>query len=179
MALTAPHPESWVGNWTWPLPGDASCARRARTLVVDTLASLTVPIDTVRDAELMVSELATNALQHADGHQPYELWLGSTESGELICAIFDTLRMRTLTEAAAVEDCDFGRGLGIVAALSNGRWGMYPTWSRSEPHVAGKAVWFGCPVTPPFATISCRSVQCAQGPDTFVNSPHRPRSGLS
>jgi hypothetical protein len=144
MALTALDPKSWVGGWTWPLPGDATCARHARGLVAETLASLAVPIDTVRDVELMVSELATNALQHAIGHQPYELWLSPVEDCEVVCAIFDTLRMDTLAGGASLENCDFGRGLGIVAALSNGRWGMYPTWSRRHPHVAGKAVWFGC-----------------------------------
>jgi hypothetical protein len=147
MALTALDPKSWVGGWTWSLPGDATCPRRARALVVHTLTPLAVPTETVRDVELMVSELATNAHQHADGHQPFELWLAPTDGRELVCAVFDTLRMPALPGEAGLENCDFGRGLAIVAELSNGRWGMYSTWSRRHPRVAGKAVWFGCPVT--------------------------------
>jgi hypothetical protein len=149
MALTALHPESWAGGWSWPLPGDATCARRARALVVDTLTMLAVPAATIADAELMVSELATNAHQHAGGHVPYELWLSVVDHRELLCAIFDTLQIRSLAQSFSLEKCDFGRGLGIVAELSGGQWGMYRAWSRRLPHVAGKAVWFGCPVVPP------------------------------
>ena len=155
MALTALHPEAWAGGWTWPLPGDATCAHRARALVVDTLTTLAVPAETVGDAELMVSELATNALQHAVGHVPYELWLSVVDERELYCAIFDTLRMRRLQRTTSLEKCDFGRGLGIVAELSRGRWGMCRAWSQRLPNVAGKVVWFGCPVLPAGAiTIS-------------------------
>src|SRR5262245_1737399 len=145
MALTALHPEPWpwAGGWIWPLPGDATCARRARVLVVDTLTTLAVPAETIGDAELMVSELATNAHQHADGHMPYELWLNVVDDRELFCAIFDTLQVCTLAAVTTLEKCDFGRGLGIVAELSRGRWGMCRTRSRRAPHVAGKAVWFG------------------------------------
>jgi hypothetical protein len=146
MALTALDPKSWVRGWTWLLPGDATCARQARALVVDTLAPLAVPRETVRDIELMASELATNALQHAAEHQPYELWLAFADKGEVVCAIFDALRLPSLSGSARLEDCDFGRGLGIVADLSGGRWGMYPTRSRRHPEVTGKAVWFACPV---------------------------------
>ncbi len=149
MALTALHQEPWAGGWTWPLPGDATCARRARSLVVDTLTQLAVPAETIGDAELMVSELATNAHQHADGHMPYELWLSVVDERELFCAIFDALQIRTLAGTTTLEKCDFGRGLGIVAELSRGRWGMCRAWSRRVPHVAGKAVWFGYPIVPP------------------------------
>jgi hypothetical protein len=149
MALSALHPESWTGGWTWPLPGDATCASRARALVTGTLTTLAVPNETLGDAELMVSELATNAYQHATGHVPYELWLSVVGDRELFCAIFDTLRMHTLAHTISLEKCDFGRGLGIVAELSRGRWGIHRAWSRRVPHVAGKVVWFGCAIAPP------------------------------
>jgi hypothetical protein len=141
MAMTALEPGVWVGGWTWPLPSDATGAREARALVRDTLTSLALPSETVLDAELMVSELATNAHQHAGEHQPHELWLGVADR-QVFCAIFDSLRMNTLSGRATLENCDFGRGLGIVGELSHGCWGMYPTWSRQEPSVHGKAVWF-------------------------------------
>jgi hypothetical protein len=148
MALTALHQELWGGGWSWPLPGDATCARRARALVVDTLATLAVPEETIDDAELMVSELAANAHQHAGGHVPFELWLTVIDRKELYCAIFDTLRVRALPGPMSANSCDFGRGLGIVAELSRGHWGMSRAWSQRLPRVAGKAVWFGCPVEP-------------------------------
>jgi hypothetical protein len=154
MALPALDPKSWVRGWTWSLPGDPTCARHARTLVSDTLTPLAVPRETVRDIELMVSELATNALRHAAGHQPFELWLALSADREVVCAIFDTLRVASLTGPARLENCDFGRGLAIVAELSGGRWGMYPTRSRRHPEVIGKAVWFACPVARPVAASS-------------------------
>jgi hypothetical protein len=153
MALTALDTKSWVRGWTWSLPDDATCARRARMLITATLTPLVVCTETVRDIALMASELATNALQHAPGYQPYELWLALADDREAICAIFDTLRVPALTGAPDLADCDFGRGLAIVAELSDGRWGMYPTWSRQHPEMAGKAVWFACPVTLTVAMI--------------------------
>ncbi|MFC7729567.1 hypothetical protein [Actinomadura keratinilytica] len=37
---------------------------------------------------------------------------------------------------------DCGRGLSIVAQMSQGRWGLVHTLSRLGPPVPGKAVWF-------------------------------------
>ncbi|TMQ91924.1 ATP-binding protein [Actinomadura soli] len=71
-------------GWVWALPGGAGCAGHARRVLRDALASLGVPPDAIADAQLMVSELATNAHQHAGEHGPHELWLylGENEPGE-------------------------------------------------------------------------------------------------
>ncbi|MFI0370530.1 ATP-binding protein [Actinomadura sp. 1N219] len=71
-------------GWVWALPGGAGCAGHARRVLRDALASLGVPRDAIADAQLMVSELATNAHQHAGEHGPHELWLylGENETGE-------------------------------------------------------------------------------------------------
>lgn len=62
-------------GWVWALPGGSGCAGHARRVLRDALASLGVPRDAIADAQLMVSELATNAHQHAGEHGPHELWL--------------------------------------------------------------------------------------------------------
>src|ERR1700730_6943495 len=54
----------------WTLPTDATCAKRARDLVDDTLTVLGVDREVIRDAKLMVSELATNSYRHAQEHPP-------------------------------------------------------------------------------------------------------------
>lgn len=75
---------------TWALPGDATCAGVARSLTGAALARRALSIERIRDAELMMSELATNAYEHARGHPPPELWLYPVRDRELICAVFDT-----------------------------------------------------------------------------------------
>ncbi|MFI0480665.1 ATP-binding protein [Actinomadura sp. 9N215] len=69
-------------GWVWALPGGAGCAGHARRVLRDALASLGVSRDAIADAQLMVSELATNAHQHAGEHGPHELWLyiGETDA---------------------------------------------------------------------------------------------------
>ncbi|MFG2090455.1 MULTISPECIES: ATP-binding protein [unclassified Spirillospora] len=76
-------------GWVWALPGGPGCAGHARGVLHDALASLGVPRDVIADAQLMVSELATNAHQHAGEHGPHELWLyvaggetGDAEAGD-------------------------------------------------------------------------------------------------
>jgi hypothetical protein len=131
----------------WALPTDATCAKQARNLVGEVLAGFVMPLETVRDAKLMVSELATNAYQHAPGHTPHELWL-DRGTDEIMCAVFDALPMQELAGDLAFSG-DFGRGLSIVADLSAGRWGLEICWSRLRRNVPGKRVWFACKIPSP------------------------------
>ncbi len=88
------------------------------------------PAETIEAAELMVSELATNSVQHA--HSAFEITIGGS-AGSLRVEVRDcgtgepTLRSPTPREPR-------GRGLRIVEALS-ASWGI-------EPAPAGKTVWF-------------------------------------
>src|SRR4051794_19994866 len=84
-------PGDRMPGWVWALPGGPGCAGHARGVLRDALASLGVPPDGIADAQLMVSELATNAHQHAGEHGPHELWLymGDGTAGEVRCAVFD------------------------------------------------------------------------------------------
>ena len=127
----------------WPLPADASCAKRARCLVEELFTAAGSPIERVRDAKLMVSELATNAYQHASGSVTHELWF-DLEPGEAVIAIFDAVPMEGLPCDVTFSG-DHGRGLLIVAEMSDGRWGLEPASSRLDPVIPGKAVWFACP----------------------------------
>jgi hypothetical protein len=157
-------------GWTWSLPLGATCARRARGLLAETLNAFDVPPQTIGDAELMVSELATNAYRHAGHHGPHELWLfprgdlhraaAEPVACEIVVAVFDAL-----ADLGLLADnffCgDFGRGLSIVAEISHGRWGAEPAWSRLEPEVPGKVVWFACEV--PFTVLRPMVHRCRDG----------------
>ncbi|WP_245623237.1 ATP-binding protein [Spirillospora albida] len=149
-APAGPEPEAGRPGWVWALPGGAGCARHARRVLGEALASLGVDPETVADARLMVSELATNAHQHAGGHGPHELWLylGDDPAGEVRCAVFDAFGDAVLPGYSWTSG-DCGRGLGIVRELSGDRWGRIRTMSRLGPAVRGKAVWFAVPVDGP------------------------------
>jgi hypothetical protein len=126
----------------------------------DAAAALGLAGEMVDDGTIMVSELAANTL-HAlgdlefDGGCPLagapELWIylrRSAAGWELVCKVFDSVRgWRQRGTAVPGQAPRPGRGLGIVAALSRGRWGHHPTRSRLGCwKVPGKAVWFAQPV---------------------------------
>lgn len=127
------------------LPGDPSTALRARALVEEALSELGVERGIVRDAKLMISELATNALQHASRYGPHELWI-AVAGDEAVCAVFDRRPMDDFSQDVTFSG-DCGRGLAIVAELSEGRWGIGRVESRLRQGVVGKAVWFACPLS--------------------------------
>ncbi len=149
-AMTGVEPVRGDGapGWVWALPGGPGGAGHARRVLRDALASLGAPADGIADAQLMVSELATNAHQHAGEHGPHELWLymGDGAAGEVRCAVFDTYADAGLPGYSWTSG-DCGRGLSIVRELSAGRWGLRRTLSRLGPPVRGKAVWFAVPGT--------------------------------
>ncbi|MFI0410564.1 ATP-binding protein [Actinomadura sp. 3N508] len=138
-----------------PLPGDDSIAAVARSQVKGLLPTLGLAVQDVHDLAIMVSELATNVLQHAtsgDGSPGAELWVyqRSDERGrdELVIKAFDTLRHWRRRREAPGDMHEHGRGLEIIRILADGRWGHHPSRSRlSSPAVRGKATWFALPVT--------------------------------
>jgi len=82
------------------------------------------------DAEMILSELVTNAIIHTRG--PVDIWLRS--GGGCLAIMVGDARPDMPARTHAEADADHGRGLAIVEALSNGRWGTYPT-------MHGKVVW--------------------------------------
>jgi serine phosphatase RsbU (regulator of sigma subunit)/anti-sigma regulatory factor (Ser/Thr protein kinase) len=112
---------------TWRLRAELTAARRARFLIGRPLRrwGLTelIPI-----AELVVSELVTNAVRYAQGPMGLRLVL---EDG-LVCEVFDDSAALPRLRYPGTAD-ERGRGLQVVSQLAQ-RWG-----ARRTP--SGKVVW--------------------------------------
>ncbi|GLZ33824.1 hypothetical protein Lesp02_60120 [Lentzea sp. NBRC 105346] len=105
-----------------------SCAR-ARQLVREAAASWNLTEDLADDAQLVVTELVSNGIDHAEG--PLELTVKRTTGGMFI-EVSD--RSTVLPQLRPVDPTSArGRGMQLVNALSE-RWG-------AEPNSVGKAVW--------------------------------------
>lgn len=114
------------------LPGAVPCARlHARQVLWEwRLSALS------ENAQLLVSELVTNAVQAsppAGRILPVHLWLSSDRS-RLLIQVEDTNRHPPAPTGADGDD-ESGRGLHIVDAIS-AKWG----WHTNEDH-SGKIVW--------------------------------------
>ncbi|MEU6591327.1 SpoIIE family protein phosphatase [Streptomyces sp. NPDC046881] len=113
---------------TWDLDFEAASVRKARMLTEERLAQWHLD-ELAFPAELIVSELATNAIRHACA--PVELRLIRTEN-RLVCAVSDhSSTAPHLRRAKAGEEG--GRGLFLVAQLAL-RWGTRYTQD-------GKIIW--------------------------------------
>ncbi|RKT56254.1 ATP-binding protein [Saccharothrix australiensis] len=111
------------------LPATAGASAQARRIVGEAVATWGVSPDVAEDAALVVTELVSNAVDHATG--PLELAVSRTAQGIRI-EVSD--RSPTMPEPRPVQvDSARGRGLIIVAALSR-EWGTSPT-------ADGKTVW--------------------------------------
>jgi anti-sigma regulatory factor (Ser/Thr protein kinase) len=114
-----------------PLPSAVRCARLHAKLVLREWNLAHVE----EDAELIVSELATNAL-HASrslsDDQPIVLHLQASHE-RLTIQVWDALPAAPHPQPHAI-DAETGRGLEIVSILSD-RWGFY------RPRTGGKLVW--------------------------------------
>lgn len=165
----------------WSLPPDPTCAAQARRIFREAAAAAGVPDDLADDGVTMASELAANTLHAvadsgAGSGVPSpggpEMWLylrRSTFGWELTCKFFDGLRgwRKGLPPAPdrVSDDSETGRGLQVVAALSDGRWGHHLTRSRLGGwKVPGKAVWFAMPVPPPTAAAGEWEARSRLGP---------------
>lgn len=117
---------------TWRMPGGVESVGVSRAWVRERLEGWGLP-SLVELAELLVSELVTNALRHASG--PIQLTV-------LLLDEIVTLAVRDaetpLPRLRRVGDGDEGgRGLQLVATLAS-RWGARPT-------AGGKVVWCDLP----------------------------------
>ncbi|MET9239318.1 ATP-binding protein [Nonomuraea sp. NPDC003709] len=117
---------------SWWLTPDLGSVRTARRLTRDKLTDWGFD-DQIEVAELLVSELVANALDHAHG----QVHLGfSAENGLLRCEVEDE-NPQLPTMRTVDLDAERGRGLFLVDTLS-GSWGGTPT-------PRGKAIWFELP----------------------------------
>ncbi|WP_433324143.1 ATP-binding SpoIIE family protein phosphatase [Spirillospora sp. CA-294931] len=113
---------------SWELPPDPAAVRRARGLIRGRLDTWGLS-DLSPTAELLATELVTNAIRHAGGRVMVRL----VREGDLVCEVFDGSdgHPRVQCEEGLSES---GRGLCVVSRLAN-RWGVRRTGN-------GKAVWF-------------------------------------
>ncbi len=119
--------ESFVGG-PWSLPWSPTACSSARTVIRDVLPQWGLD-DLVPTAELLVSELVSNALRHASG--PLRLTLERVS--DLRCLVSDGTTDLPRPADAGPED-ESGRGLALVDMLA-ARWGC-------EGGPEGKSVWF-------------------------------------
>lgn len=111
------------------LPAGTLAVPVARRLATETLRSWGFPTETVEIAELVVSELVGNAVEHGGGAAEFVLTL---REGTVRMAILDRdPSMPTVMSPTPVDDRH--RGLLIVSALTSA-WGTDRT-------PAGKSVW--------------------------------------
>jgi serine phosphatase RsbU (regulator of sigma subunit)/anti-sigma regulatory factor (Ser/Thr protein kinase) len=120
---------------SWELPAESYAVREARHFVRQQVGSWGLDEATVETAELLVSELATNAVKHAAGPGPIEIRLSYDD--RLTCEVADQATAEP-TAAPTLPDPDDldenGRGLFLVGMLSS-EWGSRRTST-------GKVVWF-------------------------------------
>lgn len=112
------------------LPADTTAPRVAREFLAATCCGRHEAA-VVEEAQLLVSELVTNAIRH--GAPPVEL--------QVRCAGDDRLQIRVRdsdpcvpTPREADEDAEGGRGLMLVDLVSD-------DWGHEDDH-DGKAIWF-------------------------------------
>jgi len=117
---------------SWTLPAELTSASRARSLIRRPLKRWGLA-DLVPTAELLVSELVTNAVRYAQGKIGLRLVL----EGGLVCEVLDD--SAALPRMRHPDDSDErGRGLQVVSQLAQ-RWG-------ARRAGAGKVVWCELPI---------------------------------
>jgi anti-sigma regulatory factor (Ser/Thr protein kinase) len=126
LARTRPMPASQVANWD--IPADPALVAAVRKQVVGQVETWG-HTDAVFTAELVVSELVTNAIRY--GERPIRLRL-IHDAATLICEVSDTGHTAPHLRRARIYD-EGGRGLLLVAQLTQ-RWGTRHT-------ADGKTIW--------------------------------------
>jgi serine phosphatase RsbU (regulator of sigma subunit)/anti-sigma regulatory factor (Ser/Thr protein kinase) len=116
----------------WTLPAELTSARRARGLIRRPLRRWGLS-ELQPAAELLVSELVTNAVRYAQGKIGLRLIL----EGALICEVLDDSAALPRLRHPDSDD-ERGRGLQVVSQVAQ-RWG-------ARRSVAGKVVWCELPL---------------------------------
>ncbi|EHN78314.1 magnesium or manganese-dependent protein phosphatase [Streptomyces coelicoflavus ZG0656] len=113
---------------TWDIPADPALVAPVRKQVLDRLSDWNL-LEATFTAELVVSELVTNAIRY--GSPPIRLRL-IHDTATLICEVSDTSHTAPHLRRARTWD-EGGRGLLLVAQLTQ-RWGSRHT-------TEGKTIW--------------------------------------
>ncbi|MBM9622905.1 ATP-binding protein [Streptomyces zhihengii] len=131
------------------LPSDAASVSSARRFATDAVVSWGLPddSDTTDTVRLIVSELATNAVQHTFGLSPtFRLDLALERDEILRVGVTDSHPRWPRRLPAAVRQ-DNGRGMDIVRALTTQHGGRFSVTATEE---GGKTVW----ITLPWSAVS-------------------------
>ncbi|MGW7386800.1 ATP-binding protein [Streptomyces sp. NPDC054794] len=127
--LDAPRARATAWDASWPLRRDLTSVRQARRLVTAQLADWGVR-DLVDTAELLVSEVVTNALCHTSGSVRLNLQL---RGDRLLCEVEDTRDAAPVRHVVDPE-AEGGRGTELLDLLAEA-WGTTRT-------ATGKTIWF-------------------------------------
>jgi anti-sigma regulatory factor (Ser/Thr protein kinase) len=121
-----------VAQWraSIDIPATLEGPAAARRIVRALLPAWQLP-ELKADAELIVTEIVTNAYRHAPGTDSFELELIRRTDGIRI-SLADGNSVRPMI-AELRNDAVSGRGMALVEALATG-WG-------AEDHHGGKRVW--------------------------------------
>ena len=113
------------------LPADASSAQAARRFLRDWLSPWGLSAAVIENAQLLVSELTTNAVRHGRGAITVTVGLTVTV---LRVGVQDASDVEPQRRVADLQD-EGGRGIWLVEALST-RYGI------TQHPGTGKTVWF-------------------------------------
>ncbi|MGW0667364.1 ATP-binding protein [Streptomyces sp. NPDC002746] len=138
-------------TYTLQLPQDPRAPGVARHTLRQVLRTHGVP-ELIETAELLASELVTNAYQHSSG--PYSLRMRDAGRGRVRLGVWDTDPRIPApfrwSERAPAELAERGRGLYLVTLYAE-CWGAYPM-RGGLPGQGGKLLWVECVAKP-----DCRS----------------------
>lgn len=120
------------------LPTHRNLPHIARDFVATVLRALRLDRTLVDDAVLCASELVTNACVHAKGGDGTVLWL-AVEEGRLRVVVYDGDENPPVIRELTTETRERGggRGLYLVDALTEGRWGT----ARTSRTAARRTRW--------------------------------------
>ncbi|MFF6993488.1 ATP-binding protein [Streptomyces sp. NPDC008313] len=133
-----PPPPAPSSTWECHLhlTNDPRAPRIARRTVRSALLDYDYAPAVADTAELLTSELVSNAVKHSDGPVTVRL---RTRPGVVRIGVMDN-HPELPDPLPCTPDQTFGRGLFLLEALSD-TWGRYPLADRSRK-VGWKVVWF-------------------------------------
>lgn len=116
------------------LPPVPESAKRARSDIAALLKGLDSAYDP-SDCMLMLSELVTNAVRHADVEGEWVIHVACWQDGGVLWVeVYDPGAGKPLVQSAGPDDTS-GRGLQIVASASE-------SWGSATTPEGGTMVWF-------------------------------------
>lgn len=140
---TTPRPTALPQDIEWRLPRHARSVGRARALFREQAVSWTLPRDVTDTAELLLSELMTNAYRHAKAPADRQIWARAilSEGNRLRILVSDASTTLPVPRTTSLVE-ESGRGLALVVMLADA-WG-----AEAREGGVGKTVWFELGPTP-------------------------------